>query len=179
MRKKWPALLLFLGAIGAAAQGLQPTPPVSAPVLALPGLDGRVHRLANYRGKVVLVNFWASWCGPCREELPSMERLRRSLRGEPFEVLAVDVGERAQAVRHFAERAQLGAVLLLDRDGGAARAWGARALPSSFVVGPDGRIRYSHVGAFDWMAPGVRGSITGLIRKLPSLQTARCSSHCG
>jgi thiol-disulfide isomerase/thioredoxin len=179
MRKKLPALMLLFVTIGAAAQGLLPSPPVAAPVLALPGVDGRVHRLADYRGKVVLVNFWASWCGPCREEMPSLERLRRSLRGDPFVVLTVNEGESAQTVREFAKETRLGTVLLLDRDGGAARAWGARALPSSFVVGPDGRIHYSRVGALDWLAPGVRRSITGLMRKLPSLQTAWCPSHRG
>jgi len=179
MRKNWPVLLLLLGTLGAAAQGLLPSPPVTAPALALRGVDGRVHHLADYRGKAVLVNFWASWCGPCREEIPSMERLRRSLRGDAFAVLAVNVGESAQTVRHFAEEAQLGSVLLLDRDGGAARAWGARALPSSFIVGPDGKIRYSHVGALDWSAPGVRSSIIGLMRRLPSLQAAWCPSHRG
>ena len=179
MRKKWPVLLLLLGALGASAQGLHPSPPVAAPALALPGVDGRVRRLADYRGKVVLVNFWASWCGPCREEMPSMERLRRSLRGDPFAVLAVNVGESARVVRRFAETAQLGSVLLLDGDGSAARAWGARALPSSFIVGPDGKIRYSHVGALDWSTPEVRRSITGLMQRLPSLQTAWCPSHRG
>jgi len=179
MRKKWLALLLLFGALGASAQGLRPSPPVAPPALALPGVDGRVHRLADYRGKVVLVNFWASWCGPCREEMPSIERLRRSLRGDPFAILAVNVGESARTVRRFADTLQLGSELLLDRDGGTARAWGARALPSSFVVGPDGNIRYSYVGAFDWSAPDVRSVITGLMRKLPSLRTASCPSHSG
>ena len=179
MRKKWLALLLLFGVLGASAQGLRPSPPVAAPVLALPGVDGRVHRLADYRGKVVLVNFWASWCGPCRAEIPSMEKLRRSLSGEPFAILAVNEGEGAGTVRRFTDAAQLGSVVLLDRDGAAARAWGARALPSSFIVGPDGKIRYSHVGALDWSAPEVRRSITGLMRKLPSLQTAWCPSLSG
>ena len=179
MRKKWLAPLLLFVVLDASAQGLRPSPPVAAPVLALPGADGRVHRLADYRGKVVLVNFWASWCRPCREEMPSMERLRRSLWGEPFAILAVNVGESARTVRRFADTLRLGSVLLLDRDGDAARAWGARALPTSFIVGPDGKVRYSYVGAFDWSAPGVRRSITGLMPKLPSLRTAWCPSHRG
>lgn len=179
MRKNWPALLLLLGTLGAAAQGLHPSPPVAAPVLALPDLDGRAHRLADYRGEVVLVNFWASWCGPCREEMPSLEKLRRSLRGEAFAVIAVNVGERAEAVRRFAQRAQIGSLLLLDHGGRTARAWGVRALPSSYVVGPLGRVRYRHVGALDWSAPEIRRSITGLMRKLPLLQAAWCASRCG
>ena len=70
-------------------------------------------------------------------------------------------------------------VLLLDHDGAAAGAWGARALPSSVIVGPDGTIRYSHVGAFDWSTPEVRRSITGLMRKLPPLRTAWHPSRSG
>jgi len=172
MRKKWFALLLLCGASGASAQSLHPTPPVVPPALELKGVDGRVHRLADFQGKVVLVNFWASWCGPCREEIPSLEDLRRSLRGDPFVILAVNEGESAQTIRRFAGRIGLGSVLLLDREGDAARAWGARALPSSFVIGPNGRVRYSYVGAFDWSTPAVRRAITGLMKTMPSLRTA-------
>lgn len=172
MRKKWLALLLLFGASAASAQSLQATPPVVPPALALTGVDGRSHRLADYRGKVVLVNFWASWCGPCREEIPSLERLRRSLRGEPFVILAVNEEESPQTVRRFTSRIGLGSVVLLDREGEAARAWGARALPSSFVIGPDGRVRYSHVGAFDWSTVAVRRAITGLMKTMPSLRSA-------
>ena len=172
MQKKWLALLLLLGAFGASAQALRPSPRVATPALELPGVDGRIHRLAAYRGKVVLVNFWASWCGPCREEMPSIEKLRRSLRGEPFAVLAVNVGESARAARGFADSVGLGSTLLLDHDGNTARAWGTRALPSTFIVGPHGTIRYRHVGALDWSAPEVRGAITGLMPRRPSLQTA-------
>ena len=172
MRKCWLPVLLLFGAIGVAAQELRPSPGTAAPALELRGVDGRVHRLADYRGKVVLVNFWASWCEPCREEMPSIEKLRRSLRGEPFAVLAVNVGEGAQAARRFADAVQLGSTLLLDRDGAAARAWSARALPSTFIVGPDGTIRYRYVGALDWSSPAVRGAITGLMPRTPSLQSA-------
>ena len=171
MRKIW-LLLMLLWALGASAQELRPLPRAAAPALELPGVDGRIHRLAAYRGKVVLVNFWASWCEPCREEMPSIESLRRSLGGEPFAVLAVNVGEGAQAARRFGQTVQLGAALLLDRDGAAARAWGARALPSTFIVGPDGTVRYRYVGALDWSSPAVRGAITALLPRRPSLQSA-------
>ena len=172
MQKSWLPVLLLLGALGAPAQEPRPSPGSAAPALELPGVDGRVYRLADYRGKVVLVNFWASWCEPCREEMPSIERLRRSLRGEPFVVLAVNVGEGPQAARRFAATVQLGAALLMDRDGATARAWGARALPSSFIVGPEGAIRYRYVGALDWSSPSVRGAITRLMPRRPSLRSA-------
>ncbi len=172
MRKTWLAVPLLLWALGAWGQELRPSPSAAAPALELPDVHGLLHRLADYQGKVVLVNFWASWCEPCREEMPSIERLRRSLRGEPFVVLAVNVGEGAQAARRFADAVQLGSALLLDRDGSTASAWGARALPSTFIAGPDGMIRYRFVGALDWSSPAVRGAITGLMPRPPSLQSA-------
>lgn len=141
------------------------------PALSLPDLQGGVHRLSEYRGKVILLNFWASWCAPCRAEMPSIERLRRELHGEPFAVLAVNVGEDARVVRRFAERAHIGFTVLIDSDRKTALAWRTRALPTTFIIGPDGRVRYSHVGARDWSDGRARNTIEALMRKAP-LQTA-------
>jgi thiol-disulfide isomerase/thioredoxin len=110
----------------------------------------------------VLVNFWATWCAPCREEMPSMERLRAAMQGKRFAVLAVNVGEGARTVRAFGEKARLGFPLLLDSDTKTARAWSARVLPASFVVGPQGDIRYSYYGAIDWAGDDVRRAIEAL-----------------
>jgi peroxiredoxin len=147
----------------AAAQPLKEWKGGAAPALELEDLQGRVHRLSDYRGKVVLVNFWATWCAPCREEMPSMERLRSSLQGRPFEVLAVNVGEGARVARGFGEKMALGFPLLIDRDTRTTKAWGARILPASFVVGPDGTIRYASLGAIDWTAPQVSEAIERLM----------------
>jgi peroxiredoxin len=175
MRKTCLALLLVSWALAASAQEARPLPGAAAPALELPDVDGRIHRLAAYRGKVVLVNFWASWCEPCREEMPSIESLRRSLSEEPFVVLAVNVGEGAQTVRRFADTVRLDAVLLMDRNGATARDWGARALPSTFIVGPEGTIRYRYVGALDWSSPVVRNAIKRLMPGRPSLRSASAS----
>ncbi len=174
MRKICLALLPMLAVFGVSAQSLRPSPGIEAPALELPGADGSVYRLSAYRGRVVLVSFWASWCEPCREEMPSIEALRRSLRGMPFVVLAVNEGESARTARRFAGAARLNAPLLLDQDGAAARTWGARALPSAYIVGPDGVVRYSHVGALDWSSPAVRAAIVELMPRSP-LQSASCS----
>jgi peroxiredoxin len=158
------ALLLLLAlALPAPAQPLNEWKGGSAPALELTDVDGKVHRLADYRGKAVLVNFWATWCVPCREEMPSMEQLRAAMQGKPFVVLAVNVGEGGRVARDFADKMSLGFPLLLDRDTKTTRAWGARILPASFVVGPDGRIRYSYMGAIDWTQADVRASIERLI----------------
>ena len=86
-------LLLALSAAFAGAQELQPWRGGATPPLAIPDIDGRQHSLQDYRGKVVLVNFWATWCEPCRDEMPAINRLRASLVGLPFEVLAVNLAE--------------------------------------------------------------------------------------
>jgi len=156
-------VLLLAVALPAAAQELKPAPATRAPALELADLEGRTHKLADYRGKVVLVNFWATWCEPCREEMPSIERLRRAMAGRPFSVLAVNVGEGGRAARDFAAKLALGFPLLLDRDMKVTRAWNARVLPASFVVGPDGAIRYSYYGELDWASEEVRAKIERLM----------------
>ena len=155
------AALAFAAAAGAAE--LKPWTGGATPPLALQDLHGRTHRLADYRGKVVLVNFWATWCEPCREEMPSIERLRQSLAGKPFEVLAVNIGEPLGRIERFLEKMPLGFPMLLDRDTGAAKAWKARVVPATFLVGPDGRIRYAHYGELDWSSEPVRKRVAELL----------------
>ena len=158
-------LLLLALALPASAQPLKKWTGAATPPLELTDVQGKVHRLADYRGKAVLVNFWATWCGPCREEMPSMEQLRVAMQGRPFVVLAVNVGEGARVAGDYGSQMSLGFPLLLDRDTKTTRAWGARILPASFVVGPDGRIRYSYLGAIDWASPEVRAAIQGILPK--------------
>ena len=166
MRTLLTAMLLCL-ATGAAAQQLKPWAGGATPLLALQDLEGRLHRLEDYRGKVVLVNFWATWCEPCREEMPSMNRLRAALTGQPFEVLAVNLAESEARIRRFMEQVPLEFTVLMDRDSASAKAWRARLLPVSFLVGPDGRIRYSVLGEIDWTQERVRRAI---LEMLPATQ---------
>jgi thiol-disulfide isomerase/thioredoxin len=156
-------LLMLCATAGAAAQGLKPWTGGSTPALALKDLEGREHRLQDYRGKVVLVNFWATWCEPCRAEMPSIEKLRASLSGRPFEVLAVNLSESEARIRRFMEGSPIAFPVLLDRDGGTAKRWRARILPVSFVVGPDGKIRRSVLGELDWSQESVRRVILDLL----------------
>jgi peroxiredoxin len=159
--------LLLACATAASAQALKPWSGGATPALELADLDGGMHRLADYRGKAVLVNFWATWCEPCRAEMPSIERLRRAMEGKPFTVLAVNVGESARVARDFADKLPIAFTVLLDRDGGVTRAWGARVLPASYLIGPDGVIRYSYFGDLNWSSDEVRGRIESLMRKAP------------
>lgn len=136
---------------------------MAAQPLELADLEGRTHRLADYRGKVVLVNFWATWCAPCREEMPSLERLRQALAGRPFVVLAVNVGEGGRVAGDFMNAMAHGFTVLLDRDGGTTKAWGARILPATYVLGPDGEVSFRHFGALDWSSAEARSRITALL----------------
>ena len=156
---------LFSGllATGAGAQELRPWTGGATPPLALGDLDGKLHRLEAYRGKVVLVNFWATWCEPCRDEMPSIGKLRESLAGRRFTVLAVNLGESEARVRRFLEAMPVAFPVLLDRDTASAKAWGARILPASFLVGADGRIRYSVLGEIDWGGDKARRAVLELL----------------
>jgi thiol-disulfide isomerase/thioredoxin len=144
------ALPCVLAAAPAGAAELKPWTGGRAPMLELRALDGAGHRLADYRGQVVLVNFWATWCEPCREEMPSMQRLKQKLAGRPFIVLAVNLDEPEARIRKFLSQVKVDFTILLDPGKKAARAWDARILPASFVIGSDGKINYSLVGELDW-----------------------------
>ncbi len=163
MLKLLLAVLLVPICSVADAQALKPWTGGAAPALELADPEGKVHKLEDYRGKVVLVNFWATWCAPCRAEMPSMERLRKALQGRPFEILAVNVGESPRVAREFAEGLPVTFTILMDRDTRTAKAWRARVLPASYVVAPDGAIRYSHFGDLDWSSAPVRAQIEALL----------------
>ncbi|HEU4352816.1 MAG TPA: TlpA disulfide reductase family protein [Burkholderiales bacterium] len=157
------ALLLALS-LPAAAEELKPWAGGATPPLELTDLQGKKHSLADYRGKVVLVNFWATWCEPCRQEMPSMERLRVSLAGRPFSVLAVNLAEPESRISKFLDAVPVGFPILLDRDTKTTRAWQAKVLPATYIVGPNGAIRYRHVGELDWSKPEVRKQIVALMK---------------
>ena len=159
-------VLLALAAAWAFAAGAQELKPWSGgapPALVLEDLEGRSHSLESYRGKVVLNTLRPPWCAPGREEMPSIERLRRSLEGRPFVVLAVNLAEPPSRIRGYLEKMPVGFPVLLDRDTAVAKAWKARILPATFIVGPDGKIRYSYVGELDWSQEKVRRTIASLL----------------
>ena len=120
------------------------------PKLALKDTAGRPHTLADYKGKVVLLNFWATWCEPCRDEMASMRVLRERLAGQPFEIVTVNYGESEAKVTAFFKSTGLDFPAMLDPNQEAPRAWRVRVLPASFLVGRDGRARYSVIGEIDW-----------------------------
>ena len=133
---------------------------------------GNAHDLASYRGKVVLVNFWATWCAPCREEMPSMQALRERLAGRGFEVLAVNLMESEEKIAAYRESELIDLPVLMDRDGAAAKRWKVRMLPMSFVIDRRGAIRYQLVGEATWTRTDISSAIERLIGADAKNQTA-------
>jgi thiol-disulfide isomerase/thioredoxin len=154
---------LALGAGAAHCGELKPWNGGATPSLSLNDPAGKTHDLAAYRGKVVLVNFWATWCAPCREEMPSMQALRQRLAGKGFEVLAVNMMESEEKIAAFRESELIDLPVLMDRDGAAARRWNVRMLPVSFVIDRRGAIRYQLIGVANWTGPDVAPVIERLI----------------
>lgn len=160
------AVLLAAAPLALGAQGgLQTwTGAREAPPIELRTIAGQSLALSDLKGKVVIVNFWASWCEPCIEEMPSMQRLREKLAGENFEILAVNYQEGEPRIRAFLARAPVTFPIVRDTDGGVARAWKVRIFPSSFVLDPDGAVRYTLVGAVDWSEPEFEKTLRALLR---------------
>jgi thiol-disulfide isomerase/thioredoxin len=149
------------------SHSLTPRAPQPAPALQLPGVDGKTYDLAALRGKVVLVNFWATWCPPCRREMPSMERLQKALAGEPFAVLAVDVGEDADTIEAFTSQLDTALTfpILLDTRSRAMQAWKVAGLPTTYLVDKQGRIVASAIGGREFDHPEIVAAIRALLVK--------------
>jgi len=163
---------LALGAGAAHGNELKPWTSGATPALALKDPTGKTHDLAAYRGKVVLVNFWATWCLPCREEMPSLQALRQRLAGKGFEVLAVNLMESEEKIAAFSDAELIDLPFLMDRDGAAAKRWKVRMLPASFIIDRRGTIRYHLLGEANWTGPDVAPTIERLIGAAAKQQSA-------
>ena len=160
----WFLLMALLAAQRVAfAEDLKPWRGGPTPALSLPDAEGKTVGLQDLRGQVVVINFWATWCEPCRDEMPSLARLQGQMAGKPVVVLAVNMGESESKAADFMGRFNIGLKVLFDREMGAARRWKVRLLPTTFVVGPDGRIRYSLLGQAEWDSPPIVAAIRGLL----------------
>lgn len=122
----------------------------AAPALVLANMDGKTTNLKTLKGQWVLVHFWASWCGPCRREMPTLQALQQKMQGTRIALLLVNTAETDDDVFTFMSAVAPELNTLMDRDGLATERWQPRGLPSTFIVDPDGRLRYLALGGRDW-----------------------------
>ena len=158
LRSLLPMLLAFNATTVEAGE-----PPRKAPSFALPDLEGNQHRLSDYTGKVLVVNFWASWCAPCREELPAMNRAAIKLLEQPVVWLAVNVGEDREAVKAFTADYPINFTVLLDRSGQVSQSWQVIGMPTTFVVNRRGDVAHRIVGKREWDDEQHLQMVTGVI----------------
>ena len=149
------ALLVLLLPLSALSGGLKAVQGRATPGLAFSLASGQTLEMGALKGKVVLVNFWATWCPPCRREMPSMDRLDKMETGRPFTIVAVNVKEEDDLVERFLDEMPLGFPVALDPEGKLAAAWKAFVYPTSYLVDKAGRIRYSLNGTLEWDEPEV------------------------
>jgi peroxiredoxin len=117
-----------------------------APDFTLKSMSGENLRLEEFRGKVVLINFWASWCGPCRQEMPILDGIHKRYEPTGFSVLGVNVESDPKKARKIADRSGLTFPLVLDQDQSVSKAFDVKAMPYTVLVDRDGKVRYIHAG---------------------------------
>jgi len=142
----WPAPASQTG----AALLDEPSRPVAALDFSATTLAGAAVRLSELRGQVVFLNFWATWCVPCKAEMPAMERVHRALRGQPFRMLAVNLQEDPAAIRKFVAELKLTFDIVLDATGEITRAYGVNNLPLTYLIDKRGRIVARALGERPW-----------------------------
>ncbi len=133
-----------------------------APDFELSGPNGETYQLSDFQGQPLIVNFWATWCPPCRAEMPAMQRAWEQLQPEGIGVIAINVGEDAEAVKAFLEQVPVSFPLPLDTDSKVTQSWPLRGLPTTFVMAPDGRLVYKATGEREWDEPALLDLVRAL-----------------
>jgi len=164
-RKKAPAPVAedYLKKLGIE----KPGKPILAPDFTLEDLSGKRVSLKNLRGKVVFLNFWATWCVPCRQEMPTMEKLHREFKGQGLEVVAINFREPKKDVQKFFDELGLSFTALLDRDGKVFEEYGAWSLPLSYFINRRGEFVGKTIGYRDWHRGEARAFFRELLDERP------------
>ncbi len=148
------------------AAAVEPMDPVAGTPRAngfnLDSVKGGKISLEDFKGRFVLLNFWATWCAPCREEMPAMDNLYKQLNNRGLEVVGVHVGPSLAGVKKFLKSVPVSFTILLDKDMSLA-SWEVRGLPTTYLIDPDGKIVYKAVGEREWDSPEMINFIDGLL----------------
>lgn len=160
------SVLLLISSItlaDAVGKGLTRLPAgMPAPDFTLQDTEGKTHRLADYRGRTVIINFWTTWCPPCREEIPSMNRALHLLDPDQVVMLGINMGEDDDTIFIFTADFPTEFPMLLDRNGAVTEDWPVKGLPTTYIVAPDGSLAFRAIGGRDWDAPEVLEQIRAL-----------------
>jgi thiol-disulfide isomerase/thioredoxin len=147
--------------VNAVAKEKSPAPDVSVVSLA----DGKTLKLSDLKGKVVMLNFWATWCPPCREEIPSMMKLNSVMTGKPFQMVAVSIDEGGRpAVESFFKSTGFSLPTFIDESGASAKVYGITGVPESFIIDRQGVLVKKIVGGAAWDSPEVVSFLEGLMK---------------
>jgi peroxiredoxin len=161
-KRRWLALLLAC-AVGSAAAAVQLS--TSAPDFTLRSVAGTNLRLQEQRGQVVLVNFWATWCGPCRQEMPHLNRIYDKYRASGFVLLGVNIDDDPRAAADLAAKLGLRFPVLLDTDKQVSRAYDMSAMPATLLIDRDGRVRHIHRGYRDGVERTYEEQVRSLLKE--------------
>ena len=177
-KQKWvllvaPCLLLLVGSLVILqVQGSKTAPEVRpevgylAPDFTLPSLDGQTVRLSEFRGKkAILLNFWATWCSPCRLEMPTMEKAYQEYKSRGLEILAVSLDTASKSVvKNFMQELKLNFPALLDPDMAVLRLYRQFSIPATFLVDKQGIVRHRELGYRDWTDPQSRKLLEAILK---------------
>jgi len=153
--------------------GVIKIPRIPPPVdFVLSDLNGRQVRLSDFKGKVVLLDFWTTWCPDCRIEMPALEKLHQHFRDRAFVLLAVDLRESQPSVRQFFSSLKLSFTALLDSDGQVGQSFGIRSIPTAFILDQDGAMIGKVIGSRKWDGSGAAALFDQLINTPPTLRPA-------
>lgn len=136
--------------------------PIKAFDFALKTIDGKEYKLSDYEGKVVLLNFWATWCPPCRAEMPSIEKLNTAMKGKAFQIVAVSVNETLSTVTNFVKSNPYTFLMLLDSNGAVSDNYVSSGIPTTYIVDTKGFVVAGIVGGYEWNSPLVIKALSEL-----------------
>lgn len=126
---------------------------ISPLAIKLEDTNGKIIEKNNYKGQVTIINFWATWCPPCVQEIPSLNRLKKKMQGLPFELISINYAEEKKTILEFMKKVNVEFPVLLDKDGGFAKKWNVITYPSTFIIDKEGKIKYGVNAAIEWDDP--------------------------